>query len=159
MRGSSCRRLLLAVLAALAAPAATLHAQDRFELLGHDVIAHIPDVTIDTVRDKRTATCFAIFSGASRSGAGSAVGTSGTIAPRVRDVPPPPRPRDEGADLAESLRRALVDPATVQAMSMPVRDALTRLDDRLRHIESLLEQIASSRFAIWPVSCDTTVNR
>jgi hypothetical protein len=184
---------LLVALVALVSPWRAVHAQEnRFELLSRDAVAQMPEVTIDTIRDKRTFTCYAIFNSSQRGAVGPAVGTAGQIVPRVIDTPQALRgtredtadaARDRTADpqqwatipwsaqapgmptggweqLAESMRRALVDPATARALSAPMRDALTNLDERLRRLESLLEQIAASRtFAIWPVSCDTAVNR
>src|SRR5262245_26274207 len=37
--------------------------------------------------------------------------------------------------MAESMRRALVDPSTVEAVSAPLLSALSELDDRLRRLE------------------------
>ena len=57
--------------------------------------------------------------------------------------------------MAESIRRALVDPATVQALSAPLQAALSDLDGRLRRLESMLSQPMRrvQSVAVWPVSC------
>jgi len=56
--------------------------------------------------------------------------------------------------MAESVRRALVDPSTVQAMSAPLLSTLTDLDDRMRRLELQRQTIDASRtVTVWPVSC------
>src|SRR5262245_124986 len=97
-----CRRgILILALTALVAPAPTLQAQDRFEILSRDAIAQLPDVSIDTIRDRRTSTCFAMFTGNQRSAGGPAVGTTGRITPRVQELSTTGRAgREEPTDAA-----------------------------------------------------------
>lgn len=58
--------------------------------------------------------------------------------------------------LAESMRRALVDPTTAKALAEPLDGKLTGLDERLGRIELLLQNLGASRsFAVWPVSCES----
>jgi hypothetical protein len=58
--------------------------------------------------------------------------------------------------MAESIRRALVDPATVQALSAPLQAGLSDLDGRLRRLESMPQSADAYRtVAVWPVSCAT----
>jgi hypothetical protein len=179
------RHAVLLVLPSLLAAAPILRAQNRFEILSRDTIAQA-DVTIDTVRDRRTSTCYALFSATQGSSIARALGTAGTIVPRIVEsgrasheepvdtrapdpqsfatmpwaTQTPGTPTGGWEHLAESMRRALVDPSTARALSAPLHDALISLDDRLRHIESLLQQIEEARtFAVWPVPCDVAINR
>jgi hypothetical protein len=193
-------------------PASPLRAQARFELLSRDSFAGSPDITVSTIRDRRTSTCYALFIG----GQGPAVGPLTAPAPvgsmpwdivEVTAAPPPPTAYGSAASItpwpagypglwgspgslsnwgvpavstaqanpwgtipwaaanpgmqtggwelmAESVRRALVDPSTVQAMSAPLLSALTELDDRMRRLELLMQTVDASRtVAVWPVSC------
>jgi len=186
------------------APTST-RAQARFELLSRDTLARTPDVTVVTIRDRRTSNCYALFIG----GQGPAVGplTSPVAAPTVLGPivavtqPPPPPATAYGSAasitpwpagypglwgspasiqkwgpsgvttgpwtagipglqtngwelMAESIRRAFVDPATVQALSAPLQAAPSALDGRLRRLESMLQSAEASRaVSVWPVSC------
>jgi hypothetical protein len=59
-----------------------------------------------------------------------------------------------GEELAESIRRALGDPTTAQALATPLRDTLTDVEDRLRRLEIPLRTIdGGPTVPIWPVSC------
>jgi hypothetical protein len=176
---------VLSMMAARVAAAPASQGQARFELLGGGAIVHMPDVSVYTIRDRQTANCYALFIGnqAALGGALSAAAGRGP-AKSPEDVPASkpaadnsraltdrPNPQywatipwmttTPGAQtggweyLAESVRLALVDPSTVKALSAPLRDALSDLDDRLRRLEALLQNIEASRsYAVWPVSCD-----
>lgn len=72
-------------------------------------------------------------------------------------TPTPGMPTGGWEYLAESMRRALVDPTTAKALAEPLDGKLTGLDQRLGRIELLLQNTgASPRFAVWPVSCEST---
>ena len=62
MNARARRAVLPCALSALLSWTASLQAQNRFELPSRDGIAQVPDVSIDTFRDRRTASCFAVFS-------------------------------------------------------------------------------------------------
>jgi hypothetical protein len=186
------------------APTST-RAQARFELLSRDTLARTPNVTVVTIRDRRTANCYALLIGGQGPAAGpltAAVAAPTVLGPIVEVIQPPPPPataygsagsitpwpagypglwgspgsiqnwgpsgvntgpwtaarpgvQTNGWELmAESIRRALVDPATVQALSAPLQAALSDLDGRLRRLESMQQSADASRsVAVWPVSC------
>ena len=183
------RAVLPLSLSVLVSLTAVLRAQDRFEVLSRDSVAQLPGLTIATIHDRRTDTCYALFS--RTLAPPTPVGTSGAIRPRVVEPPNAARSRREAESqparepapdsqarptlpwsaptsgtqtggweqLAESFRRALVDPTTARALSAPLGEALGSLDERLDRIEGLLQQAESRTFAAWPVSCDTSVSR
>jgi len=216
MQSPRIRRVIAAALAfaatAVVGPASPLSAQTRFELLSRDSLPGAPDITVNTIRDRRTSNCYALVIG----GQGPAVGPQTApvpLAPAVYPIveivgtrPPTPSegsaasitpwpvgnpglwgspqslsnwgvPQVSAADaypwgtipwaaaypgvetggwgpMAESMRRALVDPSTVDAMSAPLLSALGELDDRLRRLELQRQTSDASRtVTVWPVSC------
>src|SRR5262245_9752175 len=214
MQSPGIRRVIAGALAfaATVGPASPLRAQARFELLSRDSLAGAPDIIVNTIRDRRTSTCYALVTG----GQGPAVGPLTAPVPAAPVVSPivevigtrPPSPSEGSAAsitpwptgnpglwgspgslsnwgmpavsaaeanpwgtspwavaypgvetggwgaMAESVRRALVDPSTVEAMSAPLLSALTELDDRLRRLELQRQTIDASRtVTVWPVSC------
>jgi hypothetical protein len=164
-------------------------AQGRFELLSRDSLAQMPEVTIDTIRDRQTSTCYAVFIGGQAPSVGPLTAPAGAVPPAVVEDWGPivattgVRPGESTSDvhswatlpgastypglptggwelLAESVRRALVDPSTVKALSAPLHDALTGLDERLRRLEMLLQKVDASRtVAAWRVSCNAATDK
>jgi hypothetical protein len=187
------------------APTST-RAQARFELLSRDTLARTPDVTVVTIRDRRTSNCYALLIGGQGPAFGpptAPVAGPTVLGPIVEVIQPPPPPataygsagsitpwpvgypglwgspgsiqnwgstvntgpgpwtaakpglQTNGWEpMAESIRRALVDPATVQALSAPLQAGLSDLDGRLRGLESMLQSADAYRtVAVWPVSC------
>ncbi len=216
MQSPSIRRVIAGALAFAAtvvvAPGFPLHAQSRFELLSRDSLPGAPDITVNTILDRRTSTCYALVIGGQQPAVGpltAPVRVAPLVSPIVEVVGTSPPAAGQGSaasitpwpvgnpglwgsprslsnwgvpavsaaqaypwgtipwaaaypgvqtggwgPMAESVRRALVDLSTVQAMSGPLLSALTELDDRLRGLELQRQTSDASRsVTVWPVSC------
>ena len=165
----------LSMLATVGEAASTPQAQTRFELLGGAAVVNLPDVGVYTIRDRQTASCYALFIGSQSALSGSLPAAAGKAVPRSpEDVPAPKPPADNSRaltdrpnsqywatipwmtttpgvqtggweNLAESIRLALIDPSTAKALSAPLLDALSDFNERFRRLEALLQNIEALR--------------
>jgi hypothetical protein len=152
-------------------------AQARFEVLAHDMLPQVPGLHIYTIRDTQRAACYTFFE-IERPPA--PVAALPPVAMNPNAPPPAPPIPDEPAQpvplpwatlpwatatpgqptggwelLAESMRRALVDPSTVHALSEPLDGKLSDLADRMSRMEALLENLRSMTDArVFPVACE-----
>lgn len=168
----SCRELLTSCLLAsivVVAAASSVEAQTRFKVVTRSAVSDLGGLNIYTIRDEQLSACYLLFvmeqPAASRPDQLAAPAEAPAAPDRKSQDPQkwatrswntqtPGEPSGGWEQLAESMRLALVDPATADALAEPVSTKLSDVSERLGRIEQLLKNFGGlQRLAVLPVSC------